>query len=774
MALRVRFGIKILPISLSLSLLACSSGDASSGDVLLPEGKPVFAFGLDPNQSISEAPFPSDLYRGPDGVALAPLGEDPKFASLAGASVLKSFDAAISGRAGFGFAQPIQLFASEPIDLESLEGRVHLVAVDGPESGREVELEAWWSTLAGALTFFPAPGDWIMPDSTYVLAIEPGVKTAAGETIGATPAMAKVLSGTRPADDAGGTAWDRAAALRSYVAEHGVPVVATTYRTEPSLEPLEAMFAAVANADLAKPTRELRYDAKAGEFVEGASFEGDSLDTYFGKPAAPFETNPGSWWSGGRNDANAISGKPYEGGTFRGKVGKVIHGSITVPAFNAKKSGEKFEPSALRITDGVAEAELTAMVPVTVFLCESHLSNPAKVPVAIVTHGGTANRNSATPLAAMNCEVDVATISHDLPFHGGRSVLQLVDGRIVPTQVDDLSELTGLKVGQPGFVPDGVGDPAGADSTVGNLFALASSLNPGVLEANLLTISAEVAGLVRLLKVGDWSAFHSGLGFDTDRVFLESLSFGTTFTTGFLALSSDWTASIGSVPSGHIVTANLTVAPSNASLAGPVVRTVLRLESSIEEIATGVYHDPVGGLLSWLAERGDSMAFAPYVLRHRKDSSPRNVVQTGDSWDETLSSLSQVSFTAAMGLPVLESDGWVIDPTIPGSDKMAGSKAPSETKANVTYGGVTHSAAIFFNSESCHSQLVTPICKKRFAKEYPPVVELDATAVEASIRVSPICSIHAQSLGFLGSVLAGDDAATITPPAGSCDVVYGN
>ncbi|MBM4356710.1 MAG: hypothetical protein FJ096_01235 [Deltaproteobacteria bacterium] len=751
--------------------VACSGEDSKDDDVTLPAGREVFAYGLEPAQTISKGPFPSDLYRGPDGIALAPLGADATYATLADAKALGMLDGAIDGRPGFGFAQPIQLFASEEIDLESLDGRVHLVATDGPEAGREVAVETWWSSHASALSFFPAPGDYLMPDTTYVLAIEPGATTTTGEAIGGTRSMAEVLAPTRR--DASGTAWDRAAALRSYVAEKGVPVVATTFRTEPSLAPLEALLATVAKTKLAAPTRDLRYDPKTMTMVEGESFEGAALDALFGTPAAPFATNPGSWSEGARADAKAIGGAAYQGGSVRGKVAKVVFGSVTVPAFNVKKDGTKHAPSALRITGGEAESELSAMVPVTVFLCEQHLATASKVPVAVFTHGGTATRNNATALAATNCEAGVATVAHDLPFHGGRSSLTLVDGRLVPKQLDDLNELTGLSVGQDGFVPDGVGDPAGADVTVGNLFALASGLDPEVVEANLLTIPTELAVLVRLLREGDWSAFHPGLGFDGEQIFLENLSFGTTFTTGYLALSDNWRAAIGSTPSGHILGANLTVAPSNAAIAGTVVRTVLGLESSPEEIATGVYHDPVGGLFSWLAERGDSMAFAPYVLRHRRTKTSRNIVQSGDSWDETLSSPAQLSYNAALGLEVLESDGWKLDATIPGAASMSGKKAEAQTKANVTYGGVTHSAAIFYNSESCHAQLITPLCKKRYAMAYPPVVELPASEIEASIRVAPICSIHAQGLGVMTSLLDGADAATIVPPSGSCDALFG-
>lgn len=737
--------------------------------VVLPAGVQVFAYGLEPLQTVSLAPFPNDLYRGPEGLEVAPLGSDPVLVTLAKELALTELDAAIDGRPGFGFAQPIQLFSKEPIALASLEERVHLIAMDGPEEGREVAVESWWSNEAKALSFFPAAGDWMMPDTTYVFAIDAGIMTDGGEKVGGTAAMAEVLSGERP--DVHGVAWDRAAPLRVWAAEHGIPVVGTAFRTEPSLAPLEALLAAVKSAKLPAPTREVRYDVAASTMVDGASYEGAELDKLYGVPVAPFSTNPGSWDSGSRVNAKSISGSKYAGGSLRGKIAKVIFGSITVPAFNFVKEGTAAKLAPLVIENGVATASLTTLIPITVYLCEGNLANPQKLPVAIFTHGGTATRNNAAPLAAMNCQAGVATVAADLPFHGGRSEVTLLDGRIVPKRADALNQLTGLGEGDAGFVPDGVGDPAGADVTVGNLFGLNVNLNPTIIEANLLSISTELAALVRLLGEGDWNAFHPGLTFDTKRLFLENLSFGTTFTAGYLALSDEWSVAVGSTGSGHVLGANLTVAPSNAALATTVVKAVLGLKSSNEVLAHGAYRDPIGGLYTWLAERGDSMAFAPYVLRHRKSKTARNILQSGDSWDETLSSPSQLRFNAALGLQVLESEGWTIDPSIPGSATLVPTKAAAETRENITFDGVKHTAGIFFNADSCHAQLVTPLCKKNYEKVYPAVVEL--APADVTVKVSPICALHAQALHALESVLGGASAATIIPPSGDCDAVYG-
>ena len=98
-------------------------------------------------------------------------------------------------------------------------------------------------------------------------------------------------------------------------------------------------------------------------------------------------------------------------------------------------------------------------------------------------------------------------------------------------------------------------------------------------------------------------------------------------------------------------------------------------------------------------------------------------------------------------------------------------KAAAETRENITFDGVKHTAGIFFNADSCHAQLVTPLCKKNYEKVYPAVVEL--APADVTVKVSPICALHAQALHALESVLGGASAATIIPPSGDCDAVYG-
>ncbi len=768
--------------SILLALLTCSTLVACGGDETtptpagpkFPTGADAFAFGIAPDQTISAAPFPNDLYRGAAGVELAPLGDDPLMAASASAEALAMLDARIAGRPGFGFAAPITLHTTEAVELDSFAGKAHLVALDGPEVGREVVLVRHAADDARRVTFFPAAGDYLMPDTSYAFALDAGVKTATGKPIGAPAGFVRAMSEAPKAEELAG--WERLAATRAWVeSQEALPVLAFVFRTEPSRAPLEAMLAAVAKAPLVAPTRALRYDAQADAMIDGESIEGAAaLDAFYGVPEAPFEHNPGSWDSGSRARAAAISGAPYTGGTFRGKVGKVVHGSVRVPVFNGVASGDDVKASPLLVADGVAKSSLEALVPITLFLCEEHLTAKAeKLPLVVFTHGGTGTRNAASPIATMACELGAATLSYDLPFHGGRSERVLRPGGVVvPAQGDDLNQLTGLARGEPGFVPDGVGDPSGADKTVGPLFGINDGLDPALIEANLLTIPAELVAIARIAKEADFSAFHAGLSFDPARLFHVSLSFGSSFTTGAHALTSEFRAVVGSTAAGNIFGASLTVAPSNAELAGTIVQALLGLSTSAEDLALGAYLDPAAGLVAWLAERGDSMAFAPYVLRHRDFASGLDILHSGDSWDPTLAAAAQLQYNAAVGFEVLTSPGFEPDASMPGADSLLTEPADNEgVSANVTFGGIASSAAIFYNSEPCHSELISPLCTKVWQTQYPPAKPL--ADEDVAVKISPICGLHAQALAFLGSLLAGEPHAKVLPPVGDCQSVYG-
>jgi hypothetical protein len=302
------------------------------------------------------------------------------------------------------------------------------------------------------------------------------------------------------------------------------------------------------------------------------------------------------------------------------------------------------------------------------------------------------------------------------------------------------------------------------------MFGLPSNFDPDVVEANLISISVDAKTLVRYLRDAGPNGMGAFLGttVDADHLVMESLSFGTSFTTALMAGSDDFVGAVESVGSGGIIGVNLPMAPANAVLAGGVIRTVFSLASTLPEINAGSHHDPMMALLQWLSQRGDPAGYAPFVLRHREDDHALHVFGSGDSWDETLFSPAQLSFNAAWGIPTFTAgEAWTVDATIPGADTIAATPYTQPLVANLSYGSRTQSAAYFYNAATCHAQVIVPLCKASFEPPYPPATAR-ATPI---VTESPLCALQAPVIPFLEDLLAGE-TPSIGAPGGSCADLY--
>ncbi|MDY0060626.1 MAG: hypothetical protein RBU45_12520 [Myxococcota bacterium] len=743
-----------------------------SGGTLVP----FFAFGTSPEQSLSAGPFPSDLYRDEEGrIRLEPLEDDPLLSRRAARPVLQAFSRHAAARSGFGIAGPIWFFCPKPVDEATLAGRALLLTLSGPEAGQEVPAEAFYSAPAEAVGVVPARGSALLPGSTYGVVLLTGLRTTAGEPVPPVPGIATLLSGEAPGAGSAALA-ARLRPLGEALAQRGTRseqvLVASVFTTEEVLPYARALFDAVATFPLQPPTRQVGWDPQTLQPVEAPPVLAAELDTLFGVPLDPYRHNPGLWdWN--REDAGRLpGGTPYRGGTGHFGLGAVLNGSLAVPVFNQRVVGDQVENSPLRLVDGRPVTELTALAPFTLFLCAGQPEAPADLPLAVFSHGGGSLRSDAVGWANANCRIGLATLALDMVFHGGRRNTALLHDppRLVPTTRDRFNVFTGLREGEAGFTPDWIGDRGNAEDSVGPLYAITGGADPLVIEANLLTIAADTATLLRAVREADWSGIWPGLSFDPQRLVHESLSFGTSFHTSLLALDDGLAAIVGSVGSGSMLAENLLQAPSNAVLAVQIVRAVLGLHTSAEELLQRSLGDPVISLHQWLHQRGDSLPYAPYLLRHRPGGRLPPVLHSGDSWDETLYPPTQLTYARALGLPVLTAGPeWTVDPTVPGAASLGGEPAAAGgVSDNAVFGDRRTSAAIFFRSTSCHGQAHSALCSSNYEHPYPPIRRLAAPVVSSS----PVCALQAQLGTFLQTALAGGPAR-IVAPAGSCVELYG-
>jgi hypothetical protein len=764
-----------------------SPEDTASDADATPEGPPPHPFRLnpDPSATISEAPFPADFRIGEDGtVSLPPLESDPRFATSAKPEILAMLDDIIDARRGFGLANPVQFFTHTGIDLASTSGNVIIATLSGPEQGRIVTPRVEWSEPTQALAISPAWGDYIMADSTYAVVLTQGIATADGEPITVHPNTTMLLAESAPDDEGHTVAHNSFAPLRSWLASDDNAtqaedvVIATVFTTEDVMTYGASIFAMLDAFTLEPPTRQVRWDVAASAAIEAPVIDGDDLASYFGVPEAPFHNNPATWTASRRIAAASLTGdgEPYSGGQFHTGVGRVLNGSVLAPApsFQTVDGDAKNLPIVWDET-GAPTWSMKAMIPFTLYLCDSHLDALSDLPVAVFTHGGTSHRSAGAAWAPLNCKLGIATLSYDTLYHGGRIMVQADEAgeTLLAVNPDEDNEYTGLSIDDDGFMPDYAGDTGGGPETAGQIFALPLQLNPAIAEGNLIMMAGDTHMITRYVKEADWSQVQPGLSFDAERVIHVGLSYGTSFTTPVLALTQDYVAEVWSVGSGAMVTSNLLTAPSNAELASGFVRFTLGLPTSADDLMAAAWLDPIVGLIQWLSQRGDPLAYAPYVLRHRTDGYELPLLATGDSWDETLSSRAQMSFGAAMGVPVYtDGEAWTLAPSQPARDMIK--STPYEgipLSDNATFGERTHTAAIFYTASSCHAMQVRPMCMRDHELQYPPVVDLESSTITND--VGHICEMQNHSLAFLTSVLAPDTAPEIVAPHGDCEALYG-
>jgi hypothetical protein len=748
-----------------------------------PDPAAVFASGMAPTQTISAGPFPNDALRGADGaLQLEPLTRDPTWPSLAKPAQIARLDALMRSRPGFSFASAAFFPMAVAPDLATFDGAVSFLALSGPDAGARFPAQVAWFEPGRMLAVMPAWGHALTPDSTFALLIAEGPKDALGRAIGRPPIIGDALAPEAPASLSEEAAAVRAnpgwTLLREALATDAgaPPVMATVFTTEASLPWLAAFLDAADAAPLAAPRPTLgSRSTSTFDPIPALDLTGDALDAHLGTPTGPFAFTPTHWDAGSRADAAAIAGQsgPYTGGAFRGEVGRIVQGGLVMPSFNLVPTGTSPTPSRPRYdVEGRPEALAKTLVPFSLYLCEQHLAPDAPAAkVAIFTHGGTEIRAQALPFAVANCAHGVATVALDLPFHGGRQIERFfaTEGLFASTSSDAQNAYNGTAE------PDGVGDPAGATTSVGGLFGLPSEFDPEVIENNLAAIAIETRVLLRYLREPgpDGLGAFAGVTFDAARVMHTSLSFGSSFTMGLWALDPTISHIVTSVPSAAILSINLPMAPNNAPLVSGVVDATLGLARDAAALRGSAWSDPVLAFVQWFSQRADPIAYAPYVLRHRTDGHLPHFAMTGNSWDETLFGPAQLSLNTALGVPVFADAGagWAVDPTMPGAAGVEAAAFPdAPIEANLTIGDQTVTAALFYLGTACHAHITSPFCRSTWQPPYPPGVARETPLTFAS----PICEVQAAFAPFVAAFAAGTGPTRIAPPDGrSCEALHG-
>jgi hypothetical protein len=753
----------------------------------LPSANAVFRSNMLASQSIFAGAFPNDTLRDEEGIArIAPLATDPVFSKLGNATALGLYDQLIQTRNGFGFASAAFFPMEVAPDLATFAGRVEYRSVAGPDVGARFPAQLDWFEAGKVLVVLPAWGHAMVPGSTYAITIGAGVKDVEGRTLETPPDVAGALAATAPEGFStnGQAARDHAnwALLRTSLGDDADDIVmATVFTTQESLPWLNGFFDAVDAFELVPPTSHVASSSKDSlAWVDGLDLHGDALEAHFGTPTGTFAYFPTHWPADLRASAANVPGETeaYAGGAYHDGIGRLIQGSLAMPLFNQKPERNLVVPNVPTFVDGAPVAAVTGLVPFSAYFCSSHLVDPqtgvlrtdSSVKFAIFTHGGTEVRAQALSFAVSNCRNDVATIVLDLPYHGGRQDQRYFadEELVVPVQADIFNTYNGAAE------PDGVGDAGASTTSVGGLFGLPSNFDPRIIEANLTSIAAETRLLLRYLRDTGANGLgaYFGIEVDADNVMLQSLSFGTNFTIGVWALDDSVSHVVTSVGSGQVLSVNLPMAPANAGVVTTILDLTLGLANDGTYLARGAWRDPAIAILQWLCERGDPLAYAPFVVRHRPSGTPPHILATGNSWDETLFGPAQTTLNNALGLPVFENAeaGWRLSAAMPGASTVTAAAYPENDVIadNVDVDGTPRTMALFYNSASCHAHITSPYCTTSFESNYPPAVP----RAEALRFISPICAVH-EAVISLGDSFANGGTASFAPlGTTSCTDLY--
>ena len=776
--------ILIFLIILIFSIISCSkSSKKKKAEPLdpIPAIESTFLFNLESMQFMSEAPFPNDIYLNESGtVSIKPLEEDPVIKELADEDTLKKFSGYIAEKKGFGFSSAVHFFMNENPDLDSFKDKIKILTLEGPEFPKELNAQYRFYEPAKSLSVFYAYGEYMMPSSVYAVLIEKGVKSVDGKEISMSPNFARLIAqySSEPKDDKVlKKARESYKKLRDYINENDLYskyIIGTIFTTEEVLEYSKVIFDNYDSFDLQPLSFNYMYNKTLSELVKAEPVEGEELDDYFGTTESPYENMPGAWNYFNREWAGLVdeNSQNYEGGVYHNRIYKVINASYIAPVLNFKYDDNRLINKRITFTDsGKPESNMTTMIPFSLFLCEGHKENKQNIPVAIFNHGGTAIRSDAIAYANLNCNFNIATIAPDMLYHSGRTVsfYSSEKNMILPAYPDNFNAYTNKSSSDEGYKPDYIGDQPDGVLNMGPLLGLSENIDPMVIEANLFTVSLDTYMLVRYIKEADFSILEQGLSFNKDKMFHNSLSLGTGFTTSLHAMRNEFVGIINSVGTGHITSLAFANSPNYHGTIIMILNTMFGTETNVESLIQGPYGNLILSLHQWLYQRSDPIAHAPYVIRHRIDNKNMNILSFGDSWDETLYIGAQLTYNNALGLPVYTNNNdFVLDKTVPGGDSVNETLiSENGISDNVEFNSTIHTVGSFFNKKSCHGQSVECVCNQAHVHPYPPFVDY---ANEDNSYLTPICQLHNSSGVFIKSIL--NDNPIIKAPFGSCDELY--
>lgn len=586
-----------------LLLLAAACGDNSAHG---PGPHVAFEVAGDP-VPMAGVPFPNDLYKDAAGQLEVPVAAMP-FAVGADPEILANASAAFAELdcfgPGGGVVFPLRDLPEGDEIAEATLTADNLLLVD-LATGSRLPTEHHVRTIEDQVFVRPRRGTVLATGTTYAAILTREVALTSGQRLAASFELEAVLSGVSRS----------AAATRAYAPLRAAPPV-----------PLETIAGAAVfttcdyDADFAAVLADFD-GADRPVFTPSRVWRGAELDQLLGTPAD-----------------DSFPGVDNPGGIAHADIGFVVAGSFRSPNYQSDT------PGVLGIwqRDGAGAPMMKGMDEVPVLLViPGGIADHGALPVVLFQHGLGESKTAVLALANTLAARGVASISIDIPFHGGR----------YPEAEDDRHNYGD------GEGPDGLADATGflAAPLFFDLFGdhAAAPLDPRVQAASFRQAAIDVIALTRLIDGGDWSALGemapalADLGFRADRMVYASESFGGFIGLLAIAYEPRLQAAFLSVAGGGLIGELLENSPTYAPLFMPILSGSFDVApNEVDPLYDPAHSHWAYQMMGLLLGSADPLTYAQRL----KDKGVHIVLANAFS-DESVPNQSSEALAHALGLP---------------------------------------------------------------------------------------------------------------------------
>jgi hypothetical protein len=335
---------------------------------------------------------------------------------------------------------------------------------------------------------------------------------------------------------------------------------------------------------------------------------------------------------------DSFPGVDNPGGIAHADIGFVVAGSFSSPNYQSATPGVlglwERDASGRPIARGMDEVPVLLVIP-------AGITDHSALPVVLFQHGLGESKTAVLALANTLAASGIASISIDIPFHGGR----------YPEAEDDRHNFGD------GEGPDGLADPTGilAAPIFFDLFGddVAAPLDPRVQTASFRQAAIDVIALTRLIDGGDWSALGAmapalaDLGFRADRMVYASESFGGFIGLLAVAYEPRLQAAFLSVAGGGLLGELLENSPTYAPFFMPILNGAFDVApNEVDPLYDPAHSHWAYQMMGLLLGSADPLTYAARL----RDKGVHIVLANAFS-DESVPNQSSEALAGALGLP---------------------------------------------------------------------------------------------------------------------------